>query len=100
IEHQFGILHSPSGQAIIERSHQTLKRTLARQKGDLRVSTPQERLAKALFTISFLNCSFECLNLPVLHHFNNSAMLQFQERPPVLVKDPATLETGGPYPLV
>lgn len=41
----FGIPHSPTSQAIIERAHQTLKRILDQEKGGVEV-TPQMRLDK------------------------------------------------------
>ncbi|RMB96217.1 hypothetical protein DUI87_27279 [Hirundo rustica rustica] len=48
VHHTFGIPHSPTGQAIIERTHQTLKTLLDRQKRGEAVATPYMRLNKAL----------------------------------------------------
>ncbi|NWS33677.1 POK18 protein, partial [Polioptila caerulea] len=92
VAHKTGIPHSPTGQAVIERAHNTLKRTLERQWEDDKSLGPQQRLQKALFTINFLNCSFENLNPPVLWHFNQHLQLKVEEKPPVLVKDPETWE--------
>ncbi|TRZ07699.1 hypothetical protein HGM15179_019406 [Zosterops borbonicus] len=69
VEHKKGIPHSPTGQAIIERTHKDLKRVLCQQQQVLKVEPPSIRLAKALFTINFLNCSFEVLNPPIVSHF-------------------------------
>ena len=48
-----GISHNPTGQAIVERSNQTLMESLNRQKGSTR--TPNDRLHSALLTLKFLN---------------------------------------------
>lgn len=69
IRHKKGIPYSPTGQAVIEHAHQMLKSTLRHQWADSRESSPQDHLCKALFTINFLNCSFDNLNPPVIRHF-------------------------------
>lgn len=71
VSHKTGIPYSPTEQAVVERAHQSLKRTLEHQNGAVKVESPQIRLARALFTINFLNCSFECLNPPIARHFNS-----------------------------
>lgn len=58
IRHSTGIPHSPPGQSIVERAHQTIKRVLDQQQGGTEVSSPIVRLCKALFTINFLKNSF------------------------------------------
>lgn len=100
MRHTTGILHSPTGRAIVERAHQTLKRLLHQQQGGPEVKTPIERLCKALFTINFLNNSFEKPVPPVFWHFTNLAQSKLKEQPPVLVKDPETHQIQGPFPLV
>lgn len=45
--------HSPTGQAIVERTHATLKTLLLQQKGGMLKETPQNRLAKALNVYTF-----------------------------------------------
>ncbi|NXM56620.1 POK8 protein, partial [Illadopsis cleaveri] len=90
VEHRKGIPYSPTSQAVIERTHHTLKKALEQQRGDVKINSPHQRLCKALFTMNFLNCSFENLNPPVVRHFNQSQRLKFEERLPVLVKDPET----------
>ncbi|RMC19941.1 hypothetical protein DUI87_03508 [Hirundo rustica rustica] len=54
VSHNFGIPHSPTGQAIVERAHGTLKRVLQKQKRGMQGETPHSRLAKALYTINHL----------------------------------------------
>ncbi|NXF22674.1 POK18 protein, partial [Rhodinocichla rosea] len=100
VEHKTGIPHSPTGQAVIERAHHTLKEVLARQANSAAWMTPQQKLCRALFTINFLNCSFENMNPPVIRHFNDNNRFKLSQRLPVLIKDPETWETKGPYELV
>uniref|UniRef100_A0A8C3QVR5 Uncharacterized protein n=1 Tax=Cyanoderma ruficeps TaxID=181631 RepID=A0A8C3QVR5_9PASS len=100
VEHKTGIPHSPTGQAIVERTHQNLKRVLNQQQPTLKIESPIARLARALFTLNFLNCSFESMNPPVTRHFRGSSQLEPHERPKVLVKDPETWRTQGPHDLV
>ncbi|XP_017599759.1 PREDICTED: endogenous retrovirus group K member 25 Pol protein-like [Corvus brachyrhynchos] len=100
IEHKTGIPYSPTGQAIVERAHQNIKRTLQRQRSPEKLEFPVVRLSKALFMLNFLNCAFENLNPPIVRHFGQSQRLQMKERPPVLIKDPETREIQGPHELV
>ncbi|OWK51704.1 Endogenous retrovirus group K member 25 Pol protein [Lonchura striata] len=100
IEHKTGIAYSPSGQAVVERTHQNIKRMLKQQLSASKHESPQVQLARALFTLNFLNCSFECLNPPIVRHFGASEQSKVRERPPVLVKDPETWRQEGPYDLV
>ncbi|NXP99425.1 POK19 protein, partial [Vidua macroura] len=98
VQHKTGIPHSPTSQAIIERTHQTLKQVLRKQRGNVRVLSPHERLCKALFTINFLNCSFDRPKPPALRHFKQCQELQLEKRPPVLVRDPDSKKIQGPFP--
>ncbi|RMB95374.1 hypothetical protein DUI87_28362 [Hirundo rustica rustica] len=100
VEHKTGIPHSPTGQAMVERTHGTIKRILHQQQQVLKIETPAVRLARALFTINFLNCSFEGLNLPIIRHFGASSLFSIRERPPVTVRDPESGRTEGPHDLV
>ncbi|RMC20288.1 hypothetical protein DUI87_01135 [Hirundo rustica rustica] len=100
VEHKTGIPHSPTGQAMVERTHGTIKRVLHQQQRVLKVETPAVRLARALFTINFLNCSFEGLNPPIIRHFGASSLFSIRERPPVMVRDPESGRTEGPHDLV
>ncbi|RMC19274.1 hypothetical protein DUI87_03881 [Hirundo rustica rustica] len=99
-EHKTGIPYSPTGQAIVGRTHQNLKRILSQQHQSLKLETPQIQLSKALFTLNFLNCRFENLNPPDVCHFRENCQLQLKAKPLVMVKDPATRETEGPHDLI
>lgn len=48
--HLTGIPHSPTGRAVIELAHGTLKCIL--EKGTMSGETPQSRVAKALYTLN------------------------------------------------
>ncbi|RMC05604.1 hypothetical protein DUI87_17689 [Hirundo rustica rustica] len=89
--------YSPRGQAIVERTHQNLKRVLNQQHQSLKLEAPQIQLSKALFTLNVLNCTFENLNPPVVRHFRENCQLQLKAKPLVMVKDPATRETEGSH---
>ncbi|NWZ92998.1 POK19 protein, partial [Nesospiza acunhae] len=96
VQHRMGIPHSPTGQAVVECTHQTLKQVLVRQWGDVQALSPHLRLCKALFTINFLNCSFDRPEPPVLRHFHQQQHNGFKEKPPVLIRDPESGEIQGP----
>ncbi|TRZ06996.1 hypothetical protein HGM15179_020112 [Zosterops borbonicus] len=100
VEYRKGIPYSPTSQAVIKRTHHTLKKTLEQQRGDVKINSPHQRLCNALFTMNFFNCSFENLNPPDVRHFKQSQRSKFKERPPVLVKDPETWKVQGPFDLV
>ncbi|RMC05598.1 hypothetical protein DUI87_17683 [Hirundo rustica rustica] len=100
VEHKTSIPYSPRGQAIVERTHQNLKRVLSQQHQSLKLETPQIQLSKAFFTLNILNCTFENLNPPIVRHFRENCQLQLKAKPLVMVKDPATRETEGPHDLV
>lgn len=53
VRHTFGIPHSPTGQAIIERTHHTLKTLLDKQKRGEAEAMPHMRLNKALYVLNF-----------------------------------------------
>ncbi|NXA27143.1 IGEB protein, partial [Ibidorhyncha struthersii] len=77
-DHVTGIPHSPTGQGLVERTHQVLKDYLSRQKGQ--ETDVQQRLHRVLFTLNFL-----CLigdreePLVIIHHqhlkFNSTTIL-------------------------
>ncbi|NXJ26424.1 IGEB protein, partial [Dicrurus megarhynchus] len=98
IVHRTGIPHSPTGQSIVERAHRNLKRMLELQKGGEETNCPARRLAKELFTLNFLNCSFKDHNPPVVRHFNDNVKLRLREKPPVVIKDPEPQKVQGPLP--
>ncbi|NXB13736.1 POK19 protein, partial [Rhagologus leucostigma] len=96
IQHTTGIPHSPTRQAVVERTHQTLKRVLLQQSSTIKMNSPVFRLAKALFTVNFLNCSFEEPDPPIVRHFSNTSKQKLKENPEVLIKDPETQQVQGP----
>lgn len=100
IDHATGIPPSPTGQSIVERTHQNIKRILNQQRGGTEKLSPIEQLCKVLFTINFLNNSFEEPLPPVFRHFSNSTQAKLQEQPPVLIKDPENGQIRGPFPLI
>ncbi|RMC17219.1 hypothetical protein DUI87_05797 [Hirundo rustica rustica] len=85
---------------MVQRTHHNIKRVLHQQQRVLRVETPSIRLARALFAINFLNCSFEGLNPPIIRHFSSSSLFSIEDRPPVMVRDPESGRTEGPHDLV
>ncbi|RMC15620.1 hypothetical protein DUI87_07822 [Hirundo rustica rustica] len=100
VEHKTDIPHSPTGQAVVERTHQDIKTVLHQQQKVLKTEPPSIWLARALFTINFLNCSFEGLNPPVVRHFGASHQFNIKEKPPVMVRNPETGKAEGPHELV
>ncbi|OWK55984.1 hypothetical protein RLOC_00006244 [Lonchura striata] len=75
VVHKTGIAHSPTGQAVVECAHQTLKQVLKKQNNSAPWMSPREKLCKAMFTINFRNCSFENTSPPVVRHFNKKTYL-------------------------
>ncbi|RMB92359.1 hypothetical protein DUI87_31234 [Hirundo rustica rustica] len=100
VHHTFGIPHPPTGQAIIERTHQTLKSLLDRQKRGEADATPYMRLNKALYVLNFLNCSFAEPTPPIIRHFSNITRAKLKENPLVLVRNPETGQIEGPFKLI
>ncbi|NWU20807.1 IGEB protein, partial [Dyaphorophyia castanea] len=79
VKHITGSPHSPTGQALIERCHRTLKDYLNKQKRP-NTTDPQQRLSLALFALHYL-----CLT-------------EGREEPPVVIHDGAVKE-GHPQAL-
>ncbi|NWX80513.1 POK19 protein, partial [Alca torda] len=95
IRHSTGIPHSPTGQAIVERAHATLKTLLQKQKGgDL---VPAERLAKALYVLNHLRLTEGRESPPIVIH-HTSLKSGLMATPPVRVqyKDLETGQWKGP----
>ncbi|NWX46437.1 POK18 protein, partial [Steatornis caripensis] len=69
--HSTGIPHSPTGQAIVEWAHHTLKEYLAKQKeGEGQYKTPQNRLYKVIHMLNHLTLhSPHDDNPPIVKHF-------------------------------
>ena len=53
IRHKTGIPHNPTGQAIVERAHATLKALILKQRRGNSLDTPHNQLAMALYTLNF-----------------------------------------------
>lgn len=96
VSYNTGIPHSPTGQAIFERAHRTLKTMLERsKKGEL--ECPHDRSVTALYVLNFLNqdeagqtaCKRQ-------YSFDTNA----HPRPLVMVKDPVTGQCTGPLDLL
>lgn len=102
VSHKFGIPHSPTGQAIVERAHGTLKRVLQKQKRGMQGETPHSRLAKALYTINHLTVPQNSNNPVVLnHHLSLQAADEaHQPRAKVRVRNLVTKQWEGPYDLI
>ncbi|NXI15560.1 IGEB protein, partial [Irena cyanogastra] len=68
ITHVTGIPHSPTGQAIVERAHSTLKQLLQKQKGG-EETEPSERLAKAVYVLNHLTLAGDKERPPIVIHW-------------------------------
>lgn len=85
IKHARGIPHVPTGQAVVERAHGTLKRYLQKYQN---IKSPLDRLLKCLFVLNHL-CIFGDQKVPpVIVHFQGEERLA----PPMFVRyrDPKT----------
>ncbi|NWI46955.1 IGEB protein, partial [Picathartes gymnocephalus] len=100
ITHKTGIPHSPTGQAIVERAHQSIKKMLLKQKGTNKFEPPAVTLAKALFTLNFLNRAQGEEDPPIVKHFASTESRKVEEKPPVMIRDPESQSVEGPYPLI
>ncbi|RMC04374.1 hypothetical protein DUI87_19195 [Hirundo rustica rustica] len=102
VSHNFGIPHSPTGQAIVERNHSTLKRVLQKQKRGMQGETPHSRLAKALYTINHLTVPQNSNNPVILNHhlLLQASDGEQQPRAKVRVRNLVTKQWEGPYDLI
>lgn len=92
-----GIPHSPTGQAIVERAHTTLKALLQKQKGGEITSSSAERLAKALDVLNCLRLTGERDSPPiVIHHMSLRSGLQATTPGRVQYKDWQSGQWKGP----
>lgn len=96
VRHTFGIPCSPTGHAIIERTHHALKSLLDKQKRGEPEAMPHMRLNKALYVLNFLKSCFSEPNPPILRHFSNSTQAKLRENPFVLIRNPETGPIEGP----
>ncbi|RMC21437.1 hypothetical protein DUI87_02303 [Hirundo rustica rustica] len=102
VSHNFGIPHSLTGQAIVERNHGTLKRVLQKQKWGMQGETPHSRLAKALYTINHLTVPQNSNNPVILNHHLSLQALDGEQQPQakVRVRNLVTKQWEGPYDLI
>ncbi|RMC21355.1 hypothetical protein DUI87_02217 [Hirundo rustica rustica] len=102
VSHNFGIPHSPTGQAIVERNHGTLKRVLQKQKRGMQGGTPNSRLAKALYTINHLTVPQNSNNPVILNHHLSLQASDGEQQPraKVRVRNLVTKQWEGPYDLI
>ncbi|RMB88393.1 hypothetical protein DUI87_35236 [Hirundo rustica rustica] len=102
VSHNFGIPHSPTGQAIVERNHGTLKRVLQKQKRGMQGETPHSRLAKALYTINHLTVPQNSNNPVILNHHLSLQASDGEQQPraKVRVRNLVTKQWEGPYDLI
>ncbi|XP_017592698.1 PREDICTED: endogenous retrovirus group K member 25 Pol protein-like [Corvus brachyrhynchos] len=102
VDHTLGIPYSPTGQAIVEHAHGTLKCVLEKQKGGMHGENPQSRLEKALYTINHLTVPLNSNNPVILNHFLSlqSAGETHLPRAKVWVRDLLTEKWEGPHELI
>ncbi|NWX09350.1 POK25 protein, partial [Caloenas nicobarica] len=96
IKHVTGIPHSPTGQAIIERTHQMIKGYLTKQKGE--ELDCQSQLSKVLFTLNYLCLTGDHEEPPVIIHHHQIKLGRTNTLPELLVRyrDPVTGIWKGP----
>ncbi|RMC22364.1 hypothetical protein DUI87_00676 [Hirundo rustica rustica] len=101
VSHNFGIPHSLTGQAIVERNHGTLKRVLQKQKWGMQGETPHSRLARALYTINHLTVAQNSNNPVILNHHLSLQASDGEQQPraKVRVRNLVTKQWEGPYDL-
>jgi len=89
VQHVTGIPHFPTGQAIIERTHQTLKHYLQKQKQGESWETPVNRLMEVQYVMNFLRLAGEDVIPPVVKHVQGmlTGMSTHKKQLKVLVKN-------------
>ncbi|NXK13519.1 POK25 protein, partial [Herpetotheres cachinnans] len=97
-QHITGIPHSPTGQAIIERAHQTLKSLLLKQKEGETGQSPTEHLAKVLYVLNYLQLVGDRDDPPMIIHSSvlKSGIDKNNEKNLVQYKDLKSGEWKGP----
>ncbi|NXE58288.1 POK25 protein, partial [Casuarius casuarius] len=97
IKHITGIPHSPTGQAIVERTHQTLKNQLLKQRTGENGLGPSERLAKTLYVLNFLRLAGGREEPPMIVHSSVlKSGVEKKEKILVQYKDLKTGQWQGP----
>lgn len=103
IVHKFGIPFNSQGQAIVERTHQTLKNALQRYLGAKGASPPtlpvlQNVLNVCLYTLNFLNLTGSPATSAASRHFSNPPCPT--SRPSVYYRQLPDPAWKGPVPLI
>ena len=96
ISHVTGIPYNPEGQAIIERSHQVLKKQIMRLKTVNSYFSPHHLLSHALFVMNHLNTDSK-ENSPAMKHWGG---LKREQLPLVYWRDLLTGTWKGPDTLI
>ena len=102
VTHITGIPHSPTGQAIIERTHKVLKDFLEKQKMGELGEPPSNRLMKAIYVMNFLTLCGESVVPPVVRHFQtmNSGIQNIDNEWKVWVKNIECQQWEGPFKVI
>ena len=98
VKHVTGIPPSPTGQAMIERAHRTVKEYLTKQKQEEEID-PVVRLSRVLFTLHFLSLVGDAELAPVIIHHSQIRM-QSTPSEKVQYRNPTTAMWEGPAPLL
>ena len=98
VKHVTGIPPSPTGQAMLERAHRTVKEYLTKQKQEEEID-PVVRLSGALFTLHFLSLVGDAELAPVIIHHSQIRM-QSTPSEKVQYRNPTTAMGEGPAPLL
>ena len=73
--HSTGIPYNPQGQAIVKRTHQTLKNQITKlRQGKFKYSSPHHVLHHALFVINHLNVDIQGQTAMMRHWIPEGAM--------------------------
>ncbi|RMC05636.1 hypothetical protein DUI87_17721 [Hirundo rustica rustica] len=102
VSHKFGIPHIPTGQAIVESAHGTLKQVLQKQKREMQGETPHNQLAEALYANNHLTVPQNSNNPVILNHhlLLQASDKMHQPGAKVRVQNLVTKQGEGPYDLI
>lgn len=95
ITHTFGIPHNPTGQAIVERTHATLKQFFCKIKKGEHIASPNTQLSTILYILNFLTVDKQGLSAMERHWQKPSQSLGW-----VIWKDSITGQWQSPTPML